>query len=45
MESLNSGETNENSKEVSISFAKVEREQGTKRTLVLKHPPVNDRSQ
>ena len=38
MESLNSGESNANSKEVSISFAKVERELGTKRTLVLKHP-------
>ena len=25
-------------KEVSISFAKVEREAGTNRTLVLKHP-------
>ena len=38
MESINSGETNANSKEVSISFAKVEPEPGTKRTLVLKHP-------
>ncbi|MDE6492401.1 MAG: hypothetical protein K2L37_04550, partial [Lactobacillus sp.] len=38
MESLNSGEANSNSKEVSISFAKVEREPGTKRTLVLKYP-------
>lgn len=38
MESLNSGEVNSNSKEVSISFAKVEREPGTKRTLVLKYP-------
>ena len=38
MESINSGETNANSKEVSISFAKVEIEPGTKRTLVLKHP-------
>ena len=38
MESLNSGELNADSKEVSISFAKVERESGTKRTLVLKHP-------
>lgn len=38
MESLNSGEANPNSKEVSISFAKVEREPGTKRTLVLKYP-------
>ncbi|MDK2941829.1 MAG: hypothetical protein PWP56_1342 [Acetobacterium sp.] len=38
MESINSGEANQNSREVSISFAKVEREPGTKRTLVLKHP-------
>lgn len=38
MESLNSNETNSNSREVSISFAKVERELGTKRTLVLKYP-------
>ena len=38
MESINSGEVNANSKEVSISFARVEREPGTKRTLVLKHP-------
>ena len=38
MESINSGESNSRSREVSISFAKVEREPGTKRTLVLKHP-------
>lgn len=38
MESINNGETNSNGKEVSISFAKVEREQGTRRTLVLRHP-------
>lgn len=38
MESINSGEANSRSREVSISFAKVEREAGTKRTLVLKHP-------
>ena len=38
MESINSGEINANSKEVSISFAKVEREPGTERTLVLKYP-------
>ena len=38
LESVNSGEVNANSKEVSITFAKVEREIGTKRTLVLKHP-------
>jgi len=38
MESLNSNEANANSKEVSISFARVEREPGTERTLVLKYP-------
>lgn len=38
MERINSGEANSRSREVSISFAKVEREPGTKRTLVLKHP-------
>lgn len=38
MESINSGESNSRSREVSISFAKIEREPGTKRTLVLKHP-------
>lgn len=38
MECLNSNELNQNSREVSISFAKVEREPGTKRTLVLMHP-------
>lgn len=38
MESLNSGEVNSRSREVSIGFARVEREPGTKRTLVLKHP-------
>lgn len=38
MESIQSGEGNLRSREVSISFAKVEREPGTKRTLVLKHP-------
>ncbi len=38
MESINSGESNANSREVSISFANVEREPGTKRTLVLRHP-------
>ncbi|MGI6654110.1 MAG: AAA domain-containing protein [Christensenellales bacterium] len=38
MESINSGEANTRSREVSISFAKVEREPNTKRTLVLKHP-------
>ena len=38
LEALNSGENNANSKEISISFAKVEREAGTSRTLILKHP-------
>lgn len=38
LESLNSADSNEHSREVSISFAKVEREPNTKRTLVLKHP-------
>ena len=38
LEGINSGEANANSKEVSISSAKVEREPGTKRTLILKHP-------
>ena len=38
LESLNSGENNANSKAISISFAKVEREAGTSRILILKHP-------
>jgi len=38
LESLNSGENNANSREISISFAEVEREAGTSRTLILKHP-------
>ncbi len=38
MEIVSSKETNSNSRAVSISFAKVEREPNTKRTLVLKHP-------
>jgi len=38
IETLNSQENSANSKEVSISFAEVEREPGTKRTLILKHP-------
>ena len=38
MESINGDETNSRSREVYISFAKVEKEPGTKRTLVLKHP-------
>lgn len=35
MESINSGEANSRSREISISFAKVEREQGTKRTSAI----------
>lgn len=38
MESINGDEVNDTSKEVSIVFAKVEREPGTKRTLVLRYP-------
>ena len=38
LEALNSGENNPYSKEISISFAKVEREPGATRTLILKHP-------
>ena len=38
MESINSGRDKADSKEVSICFAKVEREPGTKRTLVLRNP-------
>lgn len=38
LESLNSGESNANSREVSITFSKVELEEGTSRTLILKHP-------
>lgn len=38
MESINSAEANSRSREVSISFAKVESEPGTKRTLILRHP-------
>ena len=38
LESLNSEENNNNSREISISFSKVEHEGGTSRTLVLKHP-------
>ena len=38
MESLNSGEANANSREISISFSAVEREPKTKRMLVLKYP-------
>ena len=38
LEALNSNVNNMNSKELSISFARVEREPGTQRTLVLKQP-------
>lgn len=38
LESLNSSEDNANSREISITFAKVELEEGTSRTLILKHP-------
>ena len=38
LESLGSNENNAHSREISISFANVERERGTTRTLILKHP-------
>lgn len=38
LESITGGNIHSDNKEVSISFAKVEREPGTSRTLVLKHP-------
>lgn len=38
MESLSSGEKSSGSREISISFGKVEREAGSRRTLVLKYP-------
>ncbi len=38
LECLTSGANNANSREISISFSKVEREEGTSRTLILKHP-------
>ena len=38
MEILNSQKNNANSKEISISFARVEFEAGTQRTLILKYP-------
>jgi superfamily I DNA and/or RNA helicase len=41
LESINSGENNANSREISISFSKVELEEGTSRTLILKHPNRN----
>ncbi len=41
LETLNSKETHSDSREVSITFSKVEREPGTTRTLVLKHSNKN----
>jgi hypothetical protein len=38
LESLTSGENNANSREISITFSKVEREEGTSRTIILRHP-------
>lgn len=38
LEKINNGENNSNSREISIAFSKVEREIGTSRTLILKHP-------
>ena len=38
LEAANSGEDRTDSREISISFSKVEHEMGTSRTLVLKHP-------
>ncbi|MGB4407933.1 MAG: AAA domain-containing protein [Sphaerochaeta sp.] len=38
LESLNSCDKNSNNREISISFAKVELEEGTSRILILKHP-------
>ena len=38
MESLNASDNQLNSKEIAISFGKVEKEEGTSRTLILKQP-------
>ena len=38
LEYLNSSENNSKGKEISIQFTKVEKEIGTDRTLILKHP-------
>ena len=38
LETLNSSENHSNSREVSITFGKVEQESSTNRTLILKHP-------
>ena len=41
LEAMANGEDNARSREVSISFSKVELEEGTNRTLILKHPDKN----
>lgn len=41
LEAMSDGDENINSREVSISFSKVEREPETSRTLILKHPDKN----
>jgi len=41
LEAMANGDENTRSREVSISFATVERELGTNRTLILKHPDKN----
>ena len=38
MESIQNGDSYSDNREISISFAKVEREPDTKRTLILRHP-------
>ncbi|MCQ2081899.1 MAG: AAA domain-containing protein [Lachnospiraceae bacterium] len=41
LEAMANGDDNANSREVSICFSAVEKEQGTNRTLILKHPDKN----
>lgn len=41
LEAMANGEDNANSREVSICFSKVDKELGTNRTLILKHPDRN----
>ena len=41
LESMANGDENANSREVSISFSSVEREAGTNRILILRHPDKN----
>lgn len=41
LEAIANGEDNAKSREVSISFSRVELEEGTNRTLILKHPDKN----